>query len=245
MEKWQDKHRSVIKSFLQELNQKSSYYVLKGGTALMECYGLDRFSEDIDLDSIDSQNIRNIIEKYCDSNGYKYRIAKDTNTTLRYFIHYDENNTIQKPLKIEISFRNSFSMAECIVINQVLTYKLDYLALKKANAYSGRDKIRDLYDISFIINNYFDKLSSWAISSIRDAVNQKGIEQFDYLASNQQDELIDIDKLADSFLNMYDKLMLIKDKELDYQHNNIIQHDLDNDMCKDSLSYKRTTKGGR
>ena len=47
---WREKHLHVIIAFLQALNVRTASYILKGGTALMLCYGLTRFSEDIDLD---------------------------------------------------------------------------------------------------------------------------------------------------------------------------------------------------
>ena len=46
---WQQDHKEVIHQFLKQMNTVSSSFILKGGTALMECYGLDRFSEDIDI----------------------------------------------------------------------------------------------------------------------------------------------------------------------------------------------------
>lgn len=46
-----------------------------------------------------------------------------------------------------------------------------------------------------------------------DVVTGKGIEQFDYLVSNQEDELIDTDKLAESFLDMIDGLGILLDND--------------------------------
>ena len=43
-----ENHFSVICDFLDYLNNKTSDFILKGGTSLMVCYKLDRFSEDID-----------------------------------------------------------------------------------------------------------------------------------------------------------------------------------------------------
>lgn len=83
----------------------------------------------------------------------------------------------------------------------------------KTNAYSGRDKIRDLYDVSFICNNYYDELSEQARSMLRNAIEYKGVEQFDYIVQEQHDTLIDEDKLAEDFLNMYEKLGLLYDNE--------------------------------
>ena len=49
-----NKHLEIIKEFLNTLSQNNyakDNFTLKGGTALLMCYGLDRFSTDIDLDS--------------------------------------------------------------------------------------------------------------------------------------------------------------------------------------------------
>lgn len=37
---WKEKHKDIIEKMLMEINSQSSSYVLKGGTALMECYDL-------------------------------------------------------------------------------------------------------------------------------------------------------------------------------------------------------------
>ena len=79
----------------------------------------------------------------------------------------------------------------------------------KASAYSGRDKIRDLYDICFICNNYWNELSEDVKSFIRIAIEYKGLEQFEYIIKDQKDELIDNKKLEDDFLKMYDKLGIL------------------------------------
>ena len=51
MQDWRIFHGKVLKAFVLALNKKSNSYILKGGTSLMLCYGLTRFSEDIDLDA--------------------------------------------------------------------------------------------------------------------------------------------------------------------------------------------------
>ena len=49
MEDWKMKHRGIMVLFLRFINNLSNDFILKGGTALMLCYSLDRFPEDIDL----------------------------------------------------------------------------------------------------------------------------------------------------------------------------------------------------
>ncbi|MCL2086872.1 MAG: nucleotidyl transferase AbiEii/AbiGii toxin family protein [Oscillospiraceae bacterium] len=43
LKKWQHRHNEIIKSLVSFFNKKSADFILKGGTALMLCYGLDRF----------------------------------------------------------------------------------------------------------------------------------------------------------------------------------------------------------
>lgn len=101
MQEWKYKHGQVIKEALEYINSKSDDFILKGGTALKQCYGLDRFSEDIDLDS-QNKNIEKYIKDFCEKHNYKYNVKKDTDTVKRYMINYGNDS---RPLKVEISYR--------------------------------------------------------------------------------------------------------------------------------------------
>lgn len=209
---WKEKHGEVINGFLDYLNKQSNQFILKGGTALMACYGLSRFSEDIDLDSTNKNQFFKIVDTFCKKNDYEYRIAKDTDTTKRAYIHYKD---CEKPLKVELSLRNKFidESTKC-TRNGITVYNIDTLASLKTAAYAGRDKIRDLYDVVFICNNYWNELSPSTKILMQATVGFKGLEQLDYVISTQHDDLIDNDKLANDFLDVYDKLGLInEDKE--------------------------------
>ena len=209
MKDWKKRHGEVIASFLKYLNAKSDNFVLKGGTALFLCYRLDRFSVDIDLDGI-GKGLVAPVEGFCRENGYAYRVAKDTATVERCMVDYGNAG---KPLKIEASYRRrEIPEEETETVNGIRVYCIDPLCGMKINAYSGRDRIRDLYDLTFIFNNYYDKLSPQTIALLRGAVAHKGIAQFDYVVRNQPDELIDSEKLADDFLMMYDRLGLLLDE---------------------------------
>lgn len=202
----QKEHLKVIEQFLKYLNEKSNEYILKGGSALKFCYGNSRMTQDIDLDSINHETIKKIIPEFCKKYNYQFRIAKDINTVQRYFINY---GNIEIPLKIEISFRNKdLSEKDCERVNGYRVYNIDKIGKLKAIAYSARDKIRDLYDVCFIINNYEDKLKeSKDILSI--ALANKGLENFDYLSKNEVDHDLDLDELAESFLIAIDKVGII------------------------------------
>ena len=233
--KWMDledkkKHFEVICNFLEYLNRNSNDYFLKGGTSLMLCYGLDRFSEDIDLDST-NKSISGIVNKFCAINGFEYRVAKDTDTVKRFLIHYGTN----KPLKIEISYRQkSIDKNRVCLKNGVYVYKINEIFGMKMNAYNSRDKIRDLYDVVFIVNHYYDQLSEERLEMFKDVLSYKGLEQFDYLINTQQDELIDKDKLGNDFLEMFDKLGVLYDKE--NQFNKTPLTDL-SEMFQETIKY--------
>lgn len=226
VDQWQKEHAKVIVSFLQYLNGTTDQFILKGGTALMMCYHLDRFSEDIDLDGFDPA-MEPIIADYCNRQGFSYRIAKDTDTVKRYMLDYGAEG---KPLKIEVSYRRrAIEPEECARINGILVYTIDGLCAMKVGAYQGRDRIRDLYDLAFICDRYWEQLTAATIAVARTAVAHKGIEQFDYLVKTQQDELVDTSKLADSFLRMYDKLGLLYDEK----EQSVIEDYLDDDLERD------------
>lgn len=175
----------------------------------MECYDSPRFSDDIDFDSINKDDFFKIVEAFCKENNYEYRRAKDTSTVQRAMIHFDPN---EKPLKIEASFRNKYIDKEDIdKINNITVYKLDSLAILKSQAYIGRDKIRDMYDICYIVENKMDELAVSTVKVIRSSLGQKGLEQYDYLVNTQEDPLINKEDLAESLLNSFEKLGLSSD----------------------------------
>lgn len=199
---WQQSHYNVMINFLQYLNANSNGFILKGGTALMLCYNLSRFSEDIDLDCAhyDKKSIEWIVESFCSSNNLQYRIAKNTDTVKRFMIHYGGN----KPLKVEVSYRrNNISPEEYGYVNNILVYTIQSMAMFKLNAYLGRDKIRDLYDVIFIFKYYIKVLPKSVVTQLQYAIGQKGLQYFDYVIKTQSDSLIDNDKLASDFLELY------------------------------------------
>lgn len=100
-----------------------------------------------------------------------------------------------------------------IKIDGITTDNLEEICIMKTYAYNARDKLRDLYDITFLGNHYWDELSDVAKHAIKRCLEYKGIEQFDYLISQQSDELIDNDKLAADFLMLYDRLGLLAGEE--------------------------------
>lgn len=202
---WRNQHRIVQKQLLAATSPDKDL-ALKGGTALMECYGLNRFSEYLDFDAchqgIDTIKHFSTIAK---SYNYECNVKKDTNTVQRVLIDYGG----AKSLKIETSFRRkNIPRNELVTCDGILTYNIEQLAIMKSSAYSGRDKIRDLFDLVFIVNTYFDELSAPTQSIIRQSLSYKGMEQFDFLTTDQHDELIEPGALLSNMVNAFDKLGL-------------------------------------
>lgn len=205
----EQKLRRLMSDFLQFLCKNTSAYILKGGTALMLCYGLDRFSEDIVLDGKGSAII-DLVDLYCKHNSYEYIIDENTETLKRCMIHYGGN----KPLKIEVSCRKKhININEYVKINGINVYTIERLAAMKCTAYASFGKIRDLYDLSFICCNYYEGFSRQTKNFIFDAVSAKGIEQYYYIINNQTDDLINKEKLSAMFLSAIEKIGLRLDNE--------------------------------
>lgn len=201
---WRVQHKEVIIDFLTYLNRVSDKFILKGGTSLMLCYNLDRFSEDIYLDSISRNNINKIVESFCKLNNYSFRTEKDINTVNRFMINYGNQS---KPLKVEISFRNK-NISDSFVcnINNIKVYTIEVISTLKVNAFQKRDKLRDLYDLVFICKNYWNDLPSIDKFNIINVLGYRGLEFIDYLTSTQKDDLIDNNKLLNDYLDVAEKI---------------------------------------
>uniref|UniRef100_A0A7C9N9X6 Nucleotidyl transferase AbiEii/AbiGii toxin family protein n=1 Tax=Muribaculaceae bacterium Z82 TaxID=2304548 RepID=A0A7C9N9X6_9BACT len=213
MLEWQAAHDGVMREFLGFIGSDADL-VLKGGTALMLCYGLDRFSEDLDFDAVrrDVSTI-DLVRRFCKQQGYELFVKKDTDTVQRCTVHYGG----AKPLKIETSYRRSaISSREMDVVNGILTYKLPALALMKVGAYRDRERSRDLFDVTFIVNTYWDSLPDEVKDAYVYSLGAKGLEQFDAILDDI-DELVDGDKLAGDFLSAYERVGLLAGSETVYE----------------------------
>lgn len=214
---YQEIQKKVMREILKFINRYDKQTtILKGGTALMFGYNLDRFSEDVDLDSTNI-HLEKIIKDFCKIKSYKYNVKKDTPFVKRYMLEYDTNRKI----KIEISYRNKrLNDQDFHVFDGIKIYNIDKLFGMKLNAYNSRDKIRDLYDIIFIYKNYKEFLPSFAIDQLKDSLSFKGLEQFDYLMQTQHDQLINKESLANDFLQLFDDLELLSDNKETLQEKN-------------------------
>ncbi len=160
-------HILFMREILLSINSRNYPTVLKGGTALLLCYELDRFSEDIDLDSEKSFNLETAIKDASRKIGItinSINIPKDTETTKRYKIHYNGDMY----LKIETSLRNEINDNDVSVINGIKVYNPEIILSMKISAIYGeraRTKARDLHDIIFLAKKYISVFSEEQIGN--------------------------------------------------------------------------------
>lgn len=184
-------------------------FVLKGGTALSLYYNLDRFSEDIDLDSFSTNmNFLNRIK----NPGYKtwnVYIKKDTDTVFRAMIDYGaKSDKGDYPLKIEVSSRNSKLLKDDLLsykkIDGVNVYTIEELISMKIHAFSERSKARDVYDVGYLIKSYPDYFTNDQLKGILLNMNHKGLEDLEYMLKIEMEEhrLAKVDS-TDYILGLY------------------------------------------
>lgn len=210
-----DVHERIMREVLNVINAcADAPFVLKGGTALFLCYGLDRFSEDIDLDAepldVNHSLLAAALAEYCSRSGYELIPRKDSETTQRYMLHYDGENY----LKVEASYRiRKLDPASITSVNGIKVYTIDHLCELKCGAYAHRDKLRDLYDVTYICTMFHDRLGHAARSALSNALIYKGLDQFDYLVATQSDPMIDVGLLETRFLESYEIMGVLREEQ--------------------------------
>lgn len=178
MEKYQIERIELIKKLLLMFGDN---YILKGGTALTLYYGCNRYSEDIDLDCR-KENMNFL--KNITNPGYKIwnvSVKKDTPTVFRTMIDYGAKNEYGNyPLKIEVSSRNKnilmFGNLKINNFKSVNVYDICTLKKQKIKAFQCRDKIRDYFDIGFLMRKYSKLFTLDDLETIFEKVQLIGIE---------------------------------------------------------------------
>ena len=150
------------------LNQEyGNELVFKGGTALKKCYGLDRFSEDLDFNSsaeIDIHKIDVGLKRFAidyTSKTEKYERGVKTTLRIKGPLYNGLANSTCK-LIIDVSFReNNILTPEIKKIGRFLEEIPSFdivvmqereIASEKIRAISTRTKARDVYDLAFLID---------------------------------------------------------------------------------------------
>lgn len=184
MLEYQEDRLKIIQEILPLLGDN---FILKGGTALKLFYGLDRYSEDIDLDCKSSNmDFLNKLKKHKDFKKWIINIKKSTEMVFRVMIDYGSQSPEGAyPLKIEVSNRNKEALRNNILktkkVGDVNVYDVDELIKMKISAFNGRDKIRDFYDLGFLIQNYPENFTQERLFHIKERIFYLGKEELDQL----------------------------------------------------------------
>ena len=194
--------------FMSEIAKSTSDSptVLKGGTALLLAYGLDRYSEDLDFDSTKPLNLQKRINDSAKKLGIKVKaihLKKDTPTTKRYVIQYKSEHGLSS-LKIETSFRSKeISNQDITKINGIKTYKISALINQKLGAANNRTKVRDLFDLNFMSDKYHSSFSTKQIDKLKEFARDPDLLRSRYKEDHSADNILKKVSIADIALKIH------------------------------------------
>lgn len=208
-ENYQKDRIDIIKKVLHSL---SDNFVLKGGTALSLYYGLNRYSEDIDLDSkSNNMDIAKMLKSNRDFRDCNITIKKNTDTVFRVMLDYGGQSHLGNyPLKIEVSNRNKIFLQQGALtytnIDGVNVYNISELIDMKIAAFNGRDKVRDLYDLNFLLNKYPENFDHKQLWQINERIAYCGADELNILLADEvkkhklvSNENIDLNNFTQNF----------------------------------------------
>ena len=150
-------HRTIALAqdiLIMEIYDKFPSAIVHGGTAIWRCYGSNRFSEDVDfyfppnLKRSDFSGFLNGLKE----KGFKVEKFRRTNNSV-----FAKFSYLNVTVRCEIVFKRvrnfitkSFEMSDgtSILVN---TLTAEDLIEEKALAYIKRRKVRDLYDVFFLL----------------------------------------------------------------------------------------------
>ncbi len=147
-------HKSIAVAqdiIIQELCQVFENSVLHGGTAIWRCYNGNRFSEDIDVYLPKDNEKIEILFKNLQKQGFEIEKKKISENSL-----YSDLVLNRVHVKLEGIFKKikgHLKEYQTVENNLISVYTLtpEELIAEKTEAYLKRRKIRDLYDIFFLV----------------------------------------------------------------------------------------------
>ncbi len=147
--------------------------VLHGGTAIWRCYGGNRFSEDIDMYLPNKNNIDDFF-KHLESRGFfiiKKRVKQNSLYSIMEFNRAEVRFEAVFARKTNVVLKE-YETADGLLIN-VYTFSTDDLLDEKITTFLKRGKIRDLYDIFFLLRFAENKINVPVEKIIKAPVNDE------------------------------------------------------------------------
>jgi predicted nucleotidyltransferase component of viral defense system len=149
-------HRKI--AYAQDLIVKEVYSLLNnadlhGGTAIWRCYSGKRFSEDLDFYFPKDKNRIDLIFENLNKIGFEIKKKKFSENSI-----YSELEIDRTSVRLEATFqkvRGVLCDYEMVDGNFISIYSLStqQFLVEKINTYLKRFKIRDLWDVFFLLKN--------------------------------------------------------------------------------------------
>jgi predicted nucleotidyltransferase component of viral defense system len=152
-------HKTILFQILKDISMDTSispYLGLKGGTAALMFYGLDRFSGDLDFDLLDEQQEDHVFQSVMQitENYGTLKEAHKKRFNLFYLISYDDK---ARNIKVEVNQRQFGSRYE---IKTFLGVSMNVMLLEDMFAHklmAMHERInetsRDIYDVWFFLKS--------------------------------------------------------------------------------------------
>ena len=142
---------------VEEIYNSFNDAVLHGGTAIWRCYKGNRFSEDVDVYLNRDLNRLELLFENLKKKGFIIEKKKISKNSL--FSNLRLDRTI---IRLEAIFKKAdgiLSEYETVEGNFITVYTLtpEELINEKINAYLNRYRVRDLYDIFFLLRHIKDR----------------------------------------------------------------------------------------
>ena len=172
-------HKDIARAqdlIMEELYKIIDNAVLHGGTAIWRCYQGNRFSEDIDMYLPDNEKI-NIFFENLEKRGFIIEKKKITENSLYSNLKFE---------RVYVRFEALFKKVKSVLRDYetidgnfitVSTLTPEELIKEKINAYLNRNKIRDLYDIFFLLR-YVQKIAELKkiIEEFKNPIDEKELK---------------------------------------------------------------------
>ena len=178
-------HTRIMRAICEVIQAGNKPLVLKGGTALMLCYQIDRFSEDLDFDLSRELKTHLNLESLCkeglkklNMQGEKIELSKfsdlkKTDTTHRARALFTlPGEKMPVSLKLEVSARRLPDPDVIRELGGIKVYSIDEIARLKLLAAQEnpempyRTAARDLHDLAFIASKYEEDLADKTIRDL-------------------------------------------------------------------------------
>ena len=148
-----DKEVALVQDIIiMELYKFFPGAVLHGGTGIWRCYHGNRFSEDVDVYIKRDEKQLNEFFKALEKDGFKINKKRLKENSIYSGLSFNDVLTkFEATFQDKNPFPGKYETSEGFFI-KIYTLSPEDLIIEKVETYLNRKKIRDLYDISFLIN---------------------------------------------------------------------------------------------